>query len=201
VLREFKLIAKYLLTMVIRFRKRRRVCSKALLPIAIASLLNFSAAAFDQPAPFGFSWGPVDKVPAPSLATRHDNVTLLIYRGDRLPSDELPGTEEIVLQVCKEEGLQQIIWISKFLSDSEEHAMLGSILEEGTRRYGKAEVSEGGIVHWNRSQTMLAAVANDQGLHRIFMASGGPRLDTCSEKHGHPISDHWMKLLPNSEAK
>jgi len=97
VLREFKLIAKYLLTMVIRFRKRRRVCSKALLPIAIASLLNFSAAAFDQPAPFGFSWGPVDKVPAPSLATRHDNVTLLIYRGDRLPSDELPGTEEIVL--------------------------------------------------------------------------------------------------------
>jgi hypothetical protein len=174
---------------------------QVLLPIVLASLLNFSAAAFDQSAPFGFSWGPIDKVPTPSLATRHANITLLIYRRDRLPSDEIPDTEEIVLQVCKKEGLQQIIWISNFLSDSEEHAKLGSILEEATRRYGKAEVSEGGIIHWNRGQTMLAAVSNDQGLHRIFMASSGPRLDTCSEEHGHPVSDHWMQLLPHSEAQ
>src|ERR1700686_329384 len=69
--------------------------------IGSAGFLSFSASAFGAPAPFGFSWGPVDKVPTPSLATRHDNVTLLIYRRDRLPSDELPGTEEIVLQVCK----------------------------------------------------------------------------------------------------
>jgi hypothetical protein len=81
--------------------------------IGSAGFLSFSASAFDAPAPFGFSWGPVDKVPTPSLATRHDNVTLLIYRRDRLPSDELRGTEEIVLQVCKNEGLQQVIWISK----------------------------------------------------------------------------------------
>jgi hypothetical protein len=174
---------------------------QVLLPIVLASLLNFSAAAFDQSAPFGFSWGPVDKVPTPSLATRHANITLLIYRRDRLPSDELPDTEEIVLQVCKKEGLQQIIWISNFLSDSEEHAKLGSILEEGSRRYGKAEVSEGGIIHWNRGQTMLAAVSNDQGLHRIFMASSGPGLDTCSEEHGHPVSDHWMRFLPNPDTK
>src|SRR5580704_8535082 len=50
-----------------------------------ASLLSFSASAFDESAPFGFSWGPLDKVPAPSLATRHTNITLLIYRRDRLP--------------------------------------------------------------------------------------------------------------------
>jgi hypothetical protein len=37
-----------------------------------ASLLNFSAGALDQSAPFGFSWGPVDKVPRPSLATRDE---------------------------------------------------------------------------------------------------------------------------------
>ena len=30
------------------------------------SLLNFSAGAVDQSAPFGFSWGPVDKVPSTS---------------------------------------------------------------------------------------------------------------------------------------
>src|SRR6516165_10376336 len=98
-----------------------------------ASLLICSNNAFGQSAPFGFSWGPVDKVPTPSLATRHDNITLLIYRRDRLPSDELRDAEEIVLQVCKEEGLQQIVWISKFLSDSEENTVLGTIFEEGDR--------------------------------------------------------------------
>jgi hypothetical protein len=46
---------------------------------------------------------------------------------------------------------------------------------------------------------MLAAVSNDRGLHRIFMASNGPSLDTCSEDHGHPISDHWMQFLQNSD--
>ena len=79
-----------------------------------AGLLSFSASAFDDPAPFGFSWGPLDRVPTPSLATRHDDVTLLIYRRDRLPSEELRDTEEIVLQICKEEGLQQVVWISIF---------------------------------------------------------------------------------------
>ena len=49
------------------------------------SLLNFSAGAVDESAPFGFSWGPVDKVPRPSLATREENVTRLTYFPDRLP--------------------------------------------------------------------------------------------------------------------
>jgi hypothetical protein len=166
-----------------------------------ASLLSFSAYALDDSAPFGFSWGPLDKVPTPSLATRHGNITLLIYRNDRLPSDELRDTEEIVLQVCKKEGLQQIIWISKFLSTSEERGKLGSILAEGTRRYGKAEEDEQGVVHWNGGRTALAVASNDQGLHRIFMASSGPRLDTCSEEHGHAVSDHWMQFLPKSDSK
>jgi hypothetical protein len=162
-----------------------------------ATLLTFSANAFDESAPFGFSWGPLDKVPTPSLATRHANITLLIYRRDRLPSNELPDTEEIVLQVCKTEGLQQIIWISKLLSTSEERVQLESILAEGTRRYGKPEVAEQGVIHWNGGQTMVAAVSNDQGFHRIFMASNGPRLDACSKEHGHAVSDHWMQFLPD----
>jgi hypothetical protein len=69
------------------------------------------ASALDQSAPFGFSWGPVDKVPTPSLASREDNVTLRMYRGDRLPRSELRDTEEIVLEICKKEGLQQIVWM------------------------------------------------------------------------------------------
>jgi hypothetical protein len=65
-----------------------------LIALVGAGLLSFSATAFNESAPFGFSWGPVDKIPTPSLATMHDNITLLIYRPDRLPSDEFPRTEE-----------------------------------------------------------------------------------------------------------
>jgi len=84
--------------------------------VLTAVLLSATASALDQSAPFGFSWGPVDKVPTPSLASREENVTLLMYRRDRLPSDELRDTEEIVLEICKKEGLQQIVWISGLLS-------------------------------------------------------------------------------------
>src|SRR5271166_3909797 len=166
-----------------------------LLALICAGLLSCSASAFDDFVPFGLSWGPVSTVPIPSLTTSHDNVTLLIYRNDRLPPD-VARTEEIVLQICKNEGLQQIIWISQFLSDSEENAMLGSIFKEVDSRYGKAEAGARGTLRWNGGQTTLAAVSNDQGLHRIFMASNGPTLDTCSEEHGHPVSNHWMQFLP-----
>jgi hypothetical protein len=166
-----------------------------------ASLLSASAYALDDSAPFGFSWGPIDKIPTPSLATRHDNVTLLIYRHDRLPSDELRDTEEIVLQICKSEGLQQIIWISKLLSTSEEHRKLEAIVAEGNRRYGKPEVGEQGVIHWNGGQTTVAAVSNNESLHRIFMASNGPGLERCSVEHGHSVSDHWMQFFQQSDPK
>jgi hypothetical protein len=163
------------------------------------SALNLSARALDQPAPFGLSWG-ADKLPNPSLATRHDNITLLIYRDDRLPSGELRDTQEIVLQVCEKEGLQQVIWISRLLSSSEERDRIGSIVAEGTRRYGAFEVTERGAIQWNGGQTVVAAGSNDQG-HRIFMASNGPSIDTCSKEHGHGISDHWMQFLSNADTK
>jgi hypothetical protein len=177
------------------------------MPLALlisASLLNFSASAFDQ-APFGFSWGPVDKVPTPSHAAREDNITLLIYRRDRLPSDELRDTEEIVLEVCKKGGLQQIVWFSKSLSAAEEHDKLQSVLAEGTRRYGEAEIAERGIIHWNAGRITVATISDDQGLHRIVMVSTGPGLDACSEEHksitGHPVSNHWMRFLPHADPK
>jgi hypothetical protein len=170
--------------------------------VIYGSLLNLSADAFGQSAPFGLSWGPVDKVPTPSLATREDNITLLMYRRDRLPPDELRDTEEIVLEVCKKEGLQQIVWISRFLSASEERDKLATVLAEGTRRYGKAEIAERGIIHWSAGRT---TISTDQGLHRIVMVSTGPGFDTCSEEHksitGHPVSDHWMRFLPNADTK
>jgi hypothetical protein len=50
-------------------------------------------------------------------------------------------------------------------------------------------------------QTTVAAGSNNQGLHRIFMASNGPGVAACSEEHGHPVSDHWMKFLSNVDTK
>jgi|SRR6476659_5791860 hypothetical protein len=88
---------------------RTRLLSTVLLA---GGLLTVSAGAFDQSAPFGLSWGPVVNVPRPSLATREDNITLLVYRGERIPR-EARDAEEIVLGVCKNEGVQQIVWISR----------------------------------------------------------------------------------------
>ena len=168
------------------------------------SLLGPSAGAFDQPAPFGLSWGPVDTVPRPSSAAREDNVTLLMYRGDRLPS-EARDTEEVVLEICKKEGLQQIVWISRFLSDSEMQTKLGTILAEGARRFGKPEISEQGVIHWSGGATFAYTKSFGQGLYRILMASTGPGFDSCSEEHksmtGHPVSDHWMRFLSNSSGR
>src|SRR5690349_19163070 len=50
--------------------------------LAACTLLSFAAGAFDPSAPFGLSWGPVDKVPRPSRETRENNVALLMYRGE-----------------------------------------------------------------------------------------------------------------------
>src|SRR5262245_55186242 len=116
----------------------------ALLAVLLAgNLFNPSAGPFDQVAPFGFSWGPVVKVPRPSHATREDNVTLLLYQRDRLP--EVKDTDRIVLEVCKTEGLQQIVWISRFLSEAEERQKFEAIIAEGTRRHGEPEMLDRGI--------------------------------------------------------
>ena len=147
--------------------------------VLTAVLLMQAARAADQSAPFGFSWGPVDSVPTPSLASREDNVTLLMYRRDRLPSDELRDTKEIVLEICKKEGLQQIVWISRLLSASGQRDKLDAIVAEGNRRYGQAELEPRGIIHWSAGRTSALTISDDLGLRRIAMVSTGPGLDAC----------------------
>jgi hypothetical protein len=200
-------ISAMLLTLGGRFTDPQEVAKMrtVLLVVLIGGgLLNLSAGAFGQSAPFGLSWGPVDNVPRPSFATREDNVTLLMYRGDQIPKDARDA-EEIVLEVCKNEGLQQIIWISRFLSNSEAHDKMESILAEGIRRYGEAEILKQGIIYWVAGQTFAARKSFGPGLHRILMASAGPGFNTCSEEHksmtGHPLNDHWMRFFPNESAK
>jgi hypothetical protein len=173
--------------------------------VITAVLLTATASALDQSAPFGFLWGPVDKVPTPSLASREENVTLLMYRHDRLPSDELRDTDEIVLEICKKEGLQQIVWTSRLLSALEQRDKLDAVVAEGNERYGQAELEARGIIHWNAGRTSALTVSDDLGPRRTVMVSTGPGLDACSQEHesltGHPVSDHWMRFLSNEGGK
>ena len=150
----------------------------------------------DDGAPFGFSWGPIEKIPRPSLATREGNLTLLIYHKDRLPSDELQDTDEIVLEVCNSEGLQQVIWVSRPLSDGEMHNKIKAIAEEGARRYGTASQSRQEVISWNQGRTRLRSIT-DTGFYRVLMTSTGPAFDSCAKEHdtvtGPPMSDHWNR--------
>ena len=91
--------------------------------------------------------------------------------------------------------------LARLLSETEERDRVQAILDEGMRRYGEAEISEQGVVNWSAGRTVMARTSDEQGLHRIIMVSTGPGYDACSQEHGHPLSDHWMKLLPNHGAR
>jgi hypothetical protein len=128
--------------------------------------------ALDQSAPFGFSWGPVDKVPTPSLASREDNVSLLMYRGDRLPRSELRDTEEI-LEICKKEA-QAELEARGIIHWSAGHTSAFTISDDLGLR-GIAMVSTGpGLEACSQEHESLT---------------------------GHSVSDHWMRFLPNDAGK
>ena len=101
-----------------------------------ASFAFLPAFAIDVAAPFGFAWGPLDKIPKPSLALKDANVTVLAYRRERLPVNELVDTEVVLLDVCKKEGLQQVSWASKALSSEEATAKLAQLVALGVQKYG-----------------------------------------------------------------
>lgn len=164
----------------------------------------FSHTSSAQEAPFGFSWGPVDRIPRPSLVRREENITLLMYQNERLPAN-LTDTEEIVLEVCQKEGLQQVAWVSRLFSDTDARDRYAAILAEGMRRYGEAERIENGILFWKFGRTMMVEKAMGAGEWRIIMVSYGPELDACSDHHkaltGHTLSDHWKRFLPDTNKK
>jgi len=91
------------------------------------------------------AWGPLDKIPKPSLALKDANVTVLLYRRERLPS-ELTDTEVILLDVCKKEGLQQISWASRSLSTDEAVSKFIRILAVGGERYGESKPTSGALL-------------------------------------------------------
>lgn len=151
--------------------------------IAAAVGLLLPAWALDATAPFGFAWGPVDKVPKPSAAFRDVNVTVLVYRRDRLPIAEMADAEMVLLDVCRVEGLQQVSWVSKALSESEAIAKFAQVVAEGVRKYGESKPTSEGALAWENGRTEAISVSEPSGNHRILMVSRGPNFYSCSAEH------------------
>jgi hypothetical protein len=167
--------------------------------MAVAAGTILPAFAVDVPAPFGFAWGPLDKIPKPSLALKDANVTVLAYRRERLPVNELANTEVVLLDVCKKEGLQQVSWASKALSFEEATAKLAQLVALGVQKYGDVKPSSEGALGWENGRTEIISVAETVGEYRILMVNRGPDFETCAAEHDlasdQKLRTRWMRRI------
>ena len=161
--------------------------------------LGCLAGACAQEAPFGLAWGPVTTVPKPSMVDREANITALIYLHDR-PLASGADTDRVILEVCRDEGLQQVIWLSRPLSETELPSRYEAIYQEGVRRYGQPQgESASATVSWPSGRALLAVRKTIPGERRLAMIARGDRYEACSATHqaatGHPASLHASTLI------
>ncbi|KQP85649.1 threonyl-trna synthetase [Methylobacterium sp. Leaf113] len=150
-------------------------------------------------APFGLAWGPVDRVDAPSMVDREANLTGLYYFHDR-PLASGPDTVEVVLVVCREQGLQQVVWVGRPLDGPAHVTAREAIRREGVRRYGEPRpgIASGSLV-WLSGRAVLATRTLPDGTRGLVMSVSGPDDAACSESHrtatGHPAGSHMADLI------
>ena len=175
------------------------VPKRYLMILALAAGVAAPPSALAEAAYFGFSWGRLDNVPKPSLALKDANVTILLYRRDKLPDNEMRDTEIVLLDVCKTEGLQQISWVSNALSGEEATAKFAQIVAEGVRKYGESKHTSEGTVAWENRRVEAVSVAEPDGRHRILMVSRGPDFDSCAAEHDKTsdvaLQARWLSRL------
>ena len=158
-----------------------------------------ATAAASQEAPFGLTWGPVTDVPRPSMIDREANVTALTYLRDK-PLASGADTDRVILEVCRDEGLQQVIWLSRPLPDAEFFARYNAIVREGILQHGPPR-SEAHLeaVAWPKARTLLASCRPGPEGRRLVMLSRGDRYEACSRAHasatGHPAKIHARRLI------
>ena len=150
-------------------------------------------------APFGLAWGAVDRVDAPSMVDREANLTGLYYFHDR-PLASGPDTVEVVLVVCREQGLQQVVWVGRPLDGPAYHAAWEAIRREGVRRYGEPRPGPApGSLVWPSGRAILATRVFPDGTRGLVMSASGPDYAACSEIHrtatGHPAGSHMADLI------
>lgn len=102
--------------------------------------------------------------------------------------------------MCKDEGLQQVIWLSRPLSDAELPGRYDAIYREGVRRHGQPQTDNVlGDALWSSGQVFLTVRKATAGERRLAMVSRGPRYASCSVAHetatGHPATVHGAALL------
>ena len=172
-------------------------------PLLLLAWATAAAAATAQEAPFGLAWGPVTDVPRPSMIDREANVTALTYLHDK-PIASGADTDRVILEVCRDEGLQQVVWLSRPLSAAELPARYDAILREGTRRNGPPRSdTRSETVAWPNGRTLLAVGKPGPGGSRLVMLSRGERYDACSRAHasttGHPANVHAGRLIDGED--
>lgn len=150
-------------------------------------------------APFGLAWGPVTDVPRPSLVDREANLTALFYLKGRGPATGA-GTAEVILVVCREQGLRQIVWVGVPLSGELFAKARRAIHDEGVRRYGEPRPgpSQGSEI-WPDGRAVLASRDAPDGQRELVMTAFGPAYAACSDAHraetGHPADAHVADLI------
>ncbi|CAM3145943.1 hypothetical protein JHFBIEKO_0221 [Methylobacterium mesophilicum] len=177
---------------------RRWVFPTALVLAALAG----AAHAAERPVgegPFGLAWGPVDRIDTPSMVDREANLTGLYYLHDR-PLASGPDTVEVVLVVCREEGLQQVVWVGRPLDDAAHATARDAVRREGVLRYGEPRPGRvPGSLEWPSGRTVLATRTMPDGTSELVMSASGPDYAACSESHraatGHPAEAHVADLL------
>ena len=158
-----------------------------------------SAAEKDGEAPLGFTWGPVANVPRPMKVDREANLTALYYPHGWRPATG-PGTAEVVLVICRTEGLQQVVWVGVPLSGDALAKAHRAIHDEGVRRYG--EPGPGPTADselWPGGRALLANREAPDGRRELVMTAFGPGYAACSETHraetGHRAGAHVADLI------
>ena len=170
-------------------RQRRRFR----LSLALVAAWTGTALAADPTAgeaPFGLAWGALDRVDTPSMVDREANLTGLYYFHDR-PLASGPDTVEVVLVVCREQGLQQVVWVGRLLDGPAYATAREAIRREGVRRYGEPRPGpEPGSLVWPSGRAILATRTLPDGNPRIGdvrVRSGLRRLlGQPPHRHGPP---------------
>lgn len=165
----------------------------------LLNMLAWASSAAAQEAPFGLAWGPVTQVPRPSMVDREANVTALTYFHDKALASGA-DTDRVILEVCRDEGLQQVIWLSRRLSEEELSASYKAIVQEGIQRHGAPlEGAVPGTVAWPGSRMILTTRTLPSGEQRLVMVSQGEGYAGCSATHetmtGHSAAVHASRLL------
>lgn len=161
----------------------RRSAWVVVLAFLASTSAGYAAEIRSSEAPFGLAWGPIDQVPRPLKADREANLTALYYPQGWGPAVG-PGTALVVLVVCRDEGLQQVVWVGMPLGGEELAQARRAIREEGVRRYGEPERGPSADAElWPGGRALLASRAIPDGRRELVMAAYGPGYAACSDSH------------------